>query len=48
MSGGILDLNKLVTHKFPLEKAVEAFELNADAGNGSIKVHIVDEVDATL
>ncbi|KAI0165378.1 GroES-like protein [Hypoxylon sp. FL1284] len=48
MSGGILDLNKLVTHKFPLEKAVEAFELNAEVGNGSIKVHIVDETDASL
>lgn len=48
MSGGILDLNKLVTHKFPLEKALEAFELNADVRNGSIKVHIVDETDASL
>ncbi|KAI2464926.1 GroES-like protein [Annulohypoxylon bovei var. microspora] len=48
MSGGILDLNKLVTHKFPLEKALDAFELNANVGNGSIKVHIVDEVDASL
>ncbi|KAI1204769.1 sorbitol dehydrogenase [Annulohypoxylon truncatum] len=48
MSGGILDLNKLVTHKFPLEKAIEAFELCADVRNGSIKVHIVDEVDASL
>ncbi|KAI1139101.1 sorbitol dehydrogenase [Hypoxylon sp. FL0543] len=48
MSGGILDLNKLVTHKFPLEKALDAFELCADVRNGSIKVHIVDEVDASL
>ncbi|KAI0122380.1 GroES-like protein [Daldinia grandis] len=48
MSGGILDLNKLVTHKFPLEKALDAFELNATAGNGSIKVHIVDDFEASL
>ncbi|OTA98174.1 hypothetical protein M426DRAFT_259670 [Hypoxylon sp. CI-4A] len=48
MSGGIIDINKLVTHKFPLEKAVEAFELNADVRNGGIKVHIVDDVEATL
>lgn len=43
-----MNLNKLVTHKFPLEKAIEAFELNADTSSLSIKVHIVDEVDATL
>ncbi|KAH9905690.1 sorbitol dehydrogenase [Xylariomycetidae sp. FL2044] len=48
MSGGILDLNKMVTHKFPLEKAMDAFELCADVRNGSIKVHIVDEMIATL
>ncbi|KAI0101439.1 sorbitol dehydrogenase [Hypoxylon sp. NC0597] len=48
MSGGILDLNKLVTHKFPLEKALDAFELCADVRNGSIKVHIVDEVNGSL
>ncbi|KAI1653481.1 GroES-like protein [Daldinia decipiens] len=48
MSGGILDLNKLVTHKFPLEKALDAFELNATTGNGSIKVHIVDDFEASL
>ncbi|KAF2968173.1 hypothetical protein GQX73_g5387 [Xylaria multiplex] len=48
LSGEVLNLNKLVTHKFPLEKAIEAFELNADTSSLSIKVHIVDEVDATL
>ncbi|KAI1293145.1 GroES-like protein [Xylaria venustula] len=48
LSGGVMDLNKLVTHKFPLEKAIEAFELNADTSSLSIKVHIVDEVDGTL
>ncbi|KAI0475560.1 GroES-like protein [Xylariaceae sp. FL0804] len=48
LSGGILDLNKLVTHKFPLERALEAFELNANAAECSIKVHIVDDVDVSL
>ncbi|KAI0002708.1 sorbitol dehydrogenase [Xylariaceae sp. FL0662B] len=48
LSGGVLDLNSLVTHKFPLEKALDAFDLCANVGNGSIKIHIVDEVDASL
>ncbi|KAI1361839.1 GroES-like protein [Xylaria arbuscula] len=48
LSGEVMNLNKLVTHKFPLEKAIEAFELCADASSLSIKVHIVDEVDATI
>ncbi|KAF5860635.1 hypothetical protein ETB97_001339 [Aspergillus alliaceus] len=48
MSGGILDLKKLVTHTFPLEKAEEALQLCADARHPSIKVLVVDEVDATL
>ncbi|CAJ2509495.1 Uu.00g145210.m01.CDS01 [Anthostomella pinea] len=48
LSGGILDLNKLVTHRFPLEEALDAFELCADVKSLSIKVHIVDDVDAVL
>ncbi|KAI8948709.1 GroES-like protein [Xylaria longipes] len=48
LSGEVMNLNKIVTHKFPLEKAVEAFELNADLSQPSIKIHIVDEMDATL
>ncbi|KAJ2990146.1 hypothetical protein NUW58_g3103 [Xylaria curta] len=48
LSGEVLNLNKLVTHKFPLEKAVEAFELNADPTTPSIKIHIVDDVDVVL
>ncbi|GKZ34787.1 hypothetical protein AbraIFM66950_005143 [Aspergillus brasiliensis] len=48
LSGGILDLKKLVSHVFPLEKAVDALNLCADPRNGSIKVTIVDEVEATL
>ena len=42
LSGGILNLDKLVTHVFDLEDAVQAFELAGDVTRGSIKVHIVD------
>ncbi|KAE8148684.1 chaperonin 10-like protein [Aspergillus avenaceus] len=48
MSGGILDLKKLVSHTFPLEKAADALQLCADSSKPSIKILIVDEVDATL
>ncbi|OIW31453.1 putative alcohol dehydrogenase [Coniochaeta ligniaria NRRL 30616] len=48
LAGGILDLKKLVSHKFPLEGALEAMELCSDLSKGSIKVHIVDDVDAAV
>ncbi|KAK7926709.1 hypothetical protein PG985_003707 [Apiospora marii] len=48
LSGGILDVKKLVSHVFPLERALEAMDVCSDLGNGSIKVQIVDEVAATL
>ncbi|KAH8432389.1 NAD(P)-dependent alcohol dehydrogenase [Aspergillus melleus] len=48
LSGGILDLKKLVSHVFPLEKAEEALRFSSDTRNGSIKVLVVDEVEATL
>ncbi|KIW04692.1 uncharacterized protein PV09_04426 [Verruconis gallopava] len=48
LSGGILDLKKLVSHTFPLEHGLEALELCADISKGSIKVQIVDEQDAFL
>ncbi|CAG8037693.1 unnamed protein product [Penicillium nalgiovense] len=48
LSGGILDLKKLVSHRFPLEKAQDALHLCADTRNGSIKVLVVDEQDASL
>ncbi|KAJ9161304.1 GroES-like protein [Coniochaeta hoffmannii] len=48
LSGGIVSLHKLVTHTFPLEKAIEALYVCSDTGNGSIKVQIVDEVDASI
>ncbi|KLU82195.1 hypothetical protein MAPG_01271, partial [Magnaporthiopsis poae ATCC 64411] len=45
MAGGILDLKTLVTHVFPLEKAMDGLVLSSDPRNGSIKVQIVDETD---
>ncbi|KAF7589884.1 hypothetical protein BBP40_003545 [Aspergillus hancockii] len=48
IGGGVLDLKRLVTHTFSLEKAEEALQLCADPRNGSIKVLVVDEVEATL
>ncbi|KAL3417599.1 sorbitol dehydrogenase [Phlyctema vagabunda] len=45
LSGGILNLDMLVTHTFPLEKAVDAMELCADVTKGSIKVQVVDDQD---
>ncbi|KAJ5522684.1 hypothetical protein N7513_013257 [Penicillium frequentans] len=48
LSGGILDLKKLVSHVFPLERAEEALHLCADTRNGSIKVLVVDDQEASL
>ncbi|KAJ6125650.1 hypothetical protein N7471_012967 [Penicillium samsonianum] len=48
LSGGILELKKLVSHVFPLEKAHDALHLCADTRNGSIKVLVVDEQEASL
>ncbi|KAH7034578.1 chaperonin 10-like protein [Microdochium trichocladiopsis] len=48
LGGKILDLQKLVTHTLPLEKALDAMEICSDTANGSIKIQIVDEVDATV
>ncbi|KAJ5275745.1 hypothetical protein N7524_001898 [Penicillium chrysogenum] len=48
LSGGILDLKNLVSHRFPLEKAQDALHLCADTRNGSIKVLVVDEQDVSL
>lgn len=39
---GVLDLKPLVTHRFPLEQAVEALTAASDRSSGSIKVHIED------
>ncbi|KAG9235730.1 putative alcohol dehydrogenase [Amylocarpus encephaloides] len=45
LEGEILDLDKLVTHTFPLEEAISAMELCGDITKGSIKVHVVDDRD---
>ncbi|KAG0146722.1 hypothetical protein CROQUDRAFT_44002 [Cronartium quercuum f. sp. fusiforme G11] len=42
LADGLIDLKPLVTHRFPLERAVEAFETAADIKSGSIKVQILD------
>ncbi|KAF1350961.1 chaperonin 10-like protein [Delphinella strobiligena] len=47
LSGGLLDLKPLVSHVFPLERAVDAMRLSADLSKGSIKVQIIDEMDLT-
>lgn len=48
LSGGILNLDKLVTHKYPLEQAILAMEVCGDISKGSIKVHVVDEGEVEL
>jgi len=45
LAGGVVNLDKIVTHTFPLEKSVDAFNLAGDVSQGSIKTMIVDEVD---
>ncbi|KAI7523815.1 hypothetical protein KC331_g17735 [Hortaea werneckii] len=40
LQGGVIDLKKLVTHRFPLENAIDAFKVASDAKQGGIKVMI--------
>ncbi|KAK7728544.1 L-arabinitol 4-dehydrogenase [Botryosphaeria dothidea] len=40
LAGGVIDLKKLVTHRFSLEDAVKAFETASDPKTGAIKVQI--------
>ncbi|KAF2006721.1 GroES-like protein [Amniculicola lignicola CBS 123094] len=40
VKSGVIDLKKLVTHRFKLEDAVEAFKVAADPKTGAIKVQI--------
>jgi L-iditol 2-dehydrogenase len=40
VKSGIIDLKKLVTHRFSLEDAIKAFETAADPKSGAIKVQI--------
>ena len=42
IAGGLVDVKPLVTHRFELEKAVEAFHVAADPSQGAIKVQILD------
>ena len=40
VKGGVIDMRKLVTHRYDLEQAVEAFKTAADPKTGAIKVQI--------
>ncbi|GAA5820473.1 hypothetical protein JCM11251_005639 [Rhodosporidiobolus azoricus] len=42
VEAGLLDLKPLVTHRFPLESALEAFETAVDVTRGAIKCQIHD------
>lgn len=43
VQSGVIDLKKLVTHRFELEDAIKAFETAADPRTGAIKVQIKSE-----
>ena len=45
VEGGVVNLEKLVTHRFDIEEAVKAFETAGDPKTGAIKVQIQSEVD---
>ncbi|GAB0131917.1 L-arabinitol 4-dehydrogenase [Epichloe bromicola] len=40
VESGVIDMSKLVTHRFKLEDALKAFETSADPKSGAIKVQI--------
>ena len=40
IENGVVDLSRLVTHRFPLENALEAFKTASDPTTGAIKVQI--------
>lgn len=40
VQSGVIDMKKLVTHRFKLEDALKAFETSADPNSGAIKVQI--------
>jgi threonine dehydrogenase-like Zn-dependent dehydrogenase len=42
IAGGLINLKPLVTHRFKLEEAVQAFHVAADPNQGAIKVQILD------
>jgi L-iditol 2-dehydrogenase len=43
VQSGVIDMKKLVTHRFQLEDAVKAFETAANPRTGAIKVQIKSE-----
>ncbi|KFZ03257.1 hypothetical protein V502_11095 [Pseudogymnoascus sp. VKM F-4520 (FW-2644)] len=45
LSGNVLNLDKLITHTFPLEQAMDAMELCSNVALGSIKIQVVDDRD---
>jgi L-iditol 2-dehydrogenase len=42
VSSGVINMKPLVTHKLPLDQAVQAFHTTADPKSRSIKVQIMD------
>ncbi|KAK3678173.1 hypothetical protein LTR78_002269 [Recurvomyces mirabilis] len=44
----VCDLDAMVTHTFPLEKAIEAMHTAADPKQASVKVQIVDDIEIEL
>ena len=40
VSSGLIDLKSLVTHRFPLAKAVDAFHTAVDPMKGAVKVQV--------
>ena len=45
VESGVVDLKRLVTHRFDIEDAVKAFHTAADPKTGAIKVQIQNDVD---
>jgi L-iditol 2-dehydrogenase len=40
LKSGLIDLKKLVTHRYTLDQAIEAFKTASDPKTGAIKVQI--------
>ena len=45
VESGVVNLDRLTTHRFDIEDAVKAFETATDPKTGAIKVQIQSEVD---
>lgn len=45
VESGVIDMHRLVTHRFDLTDAVKAFETAADTGSGAVKVLIQNEME---